>query len=471
MSVPTRPLLGALLAVLSLTAAAAADTVKVQAGESIQAVLESGELQAGDTLKLGKGKYVEVIRIPAELAGLTIQGQGAVLEALPNGGPSGAAITVDAADVTISGLTILHADDGENPNGGSTDGFALFVSADGFRGEKLKILRTNGVRIEGNDAKLDRVDVRATNGSGISVIADGATITRCRVEGATEANVSLIGNELVIEKLTASDAITGVFVVFSEDVVMRNLKLKRTVIGVQAESVTDLHVEKALIEHCELGILSRKNTLPVFEKLDVRSAREHGVLTIEDFFPTVRDCRIRDAGQHGIRVSQPMGQLLIADNRIKDVSLAGIHGGVDDAGFFAFRFNVIDGCATGIDFAAAAGPVLQENRITNARDLGLRITGVGSVLSGNLIRKGSGNGIRIDGQGALLDGNKVLKVLGEGIQNFAEACRLRNNTVIKTSGSPLTDAFDGNELIDEGGNTFGDGVVAGPGVPSAATDF
>lgn len=445
-----------------------ADTIKLKPGDDLVGAFFNAE--PNDTIVLGKGVYRGVLIIPADKTGLTLLGKGAVIHALFADAPAGPGLRILADDVTVKGLTVLHARTGPSPfqpiGSPPEDGEGIHVFGAGVTLENVVVgdCESNGVRVEGENAVLSRVTTRQSGGDGLLVLGAGAKITKCSSSRSDGTGINVVADEALIQNNSVDHALIGIRASGATIDILGN-RIAHTSIAAVVSASSDARLEKNRVEvsgaifvSASSGTTILKNRLDdlPFDAISIEGGDNS----------TVSGNRIRATGAgNGISVGGGhTGELVVSDNRIQGVRHTAIElNSVDTA---QVDGNRIADCATGIQLVnqVMTGSSISANKIADISAIGIHITGVGITLEDNSVSRGLRHGIQVGGQDHLLDGNKLSKLAGEGIRNFALLTRLKDNRV---SGAleALTDIAGGANLDDLGGNKFGKGFSFKPGVP------
>jgi len=191
-----------------------ADILYVSPGENIQSTINIAN--AGDTIKLAKGTYVENITIPADKTGLTLIGEGSgKTQIISDGGdlnpkfapatvPADIIIDIFAAGVTISKIGILHPE-GET----SKRDIGVFFRPPAINGRlsKCEIQRSRSGNLEPT----------APGSRGLLIFrATGITIDKNEFEGNYEDHIHLPTSATTVVKNEIEDATRLGIVVIQE---------------------------------------------------------------------------------------------------------------------------------------------------------------------------------------------------------------------------------------------------------------
>lgn len=178
--------------------AAVIKVAKNGAFPTIQAGIDAAD--AGDVVQVGPGVYSETLTMDATRAGVTVKAKGSVvLDALgPLGVGLGPAITVEAPNVRIQGLTIRHAISTAN-----TDGIGILALAANLRVEKCTInaCEDAGIAVLAPGATLSRCVIRSMPLALFVSGGDGTNIDRCVVRGVEHALRIVSGTSVVVDRL------------------------------------------------------------------------------------------------------------------------------------------------------------------------------------------------------------------------------------------------------------------------------
>lgn len=462
--------LSLLLVSLTLTPATFADTLKVKKGESIQKAIE--DANPGDTVKIAKGTYNEVLVVPDTAIGLKIVGSGAVLDALIDGVASGTGITVFAENVSISGLTIVHARSGTNPvPNGNPEGHGIIGHADGLKLEKLRIAGIEQAAIQafGEDTVVSRVTVESTGTEGIFLAAPDGEVTKCCLHQIGQTAIYASGENVLVQGNRISAASIGIVMNGGEggEVLANQVEGARD-FSISLEGASEQLVTGNRISLSGPLFASFSNELEIVKNTIEQTTHGPAIQAQACSKVEISTNRIKDvANGHGVEVFDNGSSLELIGNRIEQVRFTGIAlASVEKA---TVSKNRITDSHAGITYSPFSnGGLISQNKIVGASRVGIESFGSTFIIEKNSISKGVGSGISIGGSNTHLEGNKVSNLLGEGLRVFAGLTSLKKNSVSKTR-SPITDDAEGNNLDDLGGNKFGKNVSLAPGaVPTPA---
>ena len=361
----------------------------------------------GDTIRISAGLYSEQLVIPPSKAGLQLKGAGNVLID-PTGVGPGAALTIEAPNVTIESVTIRHATN----DGGSQSGVGVLVMGAALRTE------------------LRRVSVLRCESSGITIWAPETVVTACRITGCLRGIVSyqpdgrIQGCDIRLVKAG------GILVLGDRTKVLKNevhgieVGTAITVFGIDsvAEQNTVSNTGTGLRLY-DRGALARKNVIS-------------GCTGI------------------GLYLASPSGRA--EQNRITDCVVAGAL--VNGASQSVLMKNQVKGCGDGFIVDADEVTLHDNSALRNAGD-GFRMLGNRAVLIDNLASGNLVDGFDVEaGVGHELTRNVALENHGEGIENNAAATLLRMNNSRKNRLDLAMDAapalFDNNVYRTGGPDTL-----------------
>jgi hypothetical protein len=170
----------AIAAVGALAASAAAATIRVpQDQPTIQAGVTAAA--TGDTVSVSKGTYFE--NVVVSTPGIRIVGKGVILDGNILG-TDGDCLTVNAADVTVQGLTFRN---------GQTH---IFVNATGLTVLKCTFQDANGDSINGTCSGGQVISSKFTGMSadGVDLTGDTNTVSKCTLSRSGSRGILLTGN-------------------------------------------------------------------------------------------------------------------------------------------------------------------------------------------------------------------------------------------------------------------------------------
>lgn len=452
----------ALTALALLSPAGLADTLKVKKGQSIQSVID--QAAAGDTVLVPKGVYVEVLLVPSGKPGLRLLGKGAILEARPEGAEgSGAGVTIDANDVTLSGFEIRHARSGSNPLGGSGSGLGVVASGARITLSKLVVrgCGSGGVVVDGPDAQLEKLLVEGVDGDGVVVSGSGALVRQVQVERALGTALHVAGNDLLVTQCEASFGHIGIVVDGDTGVVLSKCRVQHMrEYGLLSQSGGAQLVDNK-VEHVGRGLLAFGDTVHV-EGNRIENSVHLGIEASGSGVTLVKNVVTGLAlGESGVRVGG--SSVFVSDNVLIDLGAAGL---VVEASSGEVIGNRVQRCGLLGNgpalLVAGEGLQVSKNKVLDSRGTAVLLELDDGLFENNTIQGGQLNGVVV-GPGAddlTLRKNKLSKLFGEGIQNFGDATVLQGNKVSNTR-APLTNDTDGGAtLVDLGGNKFGKGASA-----------
>lgn len=188
-----------LLGVAVATADAA--TIKVSKNGALQSIQAGVDAAApGDVVQIAAGVYAETVVVDATRLGITLKAKGkVVLDALgPLGVGLGPAITVEAANVRLQGLTIRHAISTANGNG-----VGVLALAANVRIEKCTVSNCEnfGIALLAPGALVSRCTFRSLTIAIDIDEGDGSIIDRCIVRGVDSALLLEKGLAVTVDRM------------------------------------------------------------------------------------------------------------------------------------------------------------------------------------------------------------------------------------------------------------------------------
>lgn len=181
---------------------------------------------AGDSILVRRGTYFENVVIPAGLDGLTIRNQGSTRQIVidPDVPNTGVAITIEADDVTVRGLTIKN---------GESSGIHITPDASGALIDRMSIGGTNAdcVLVEGPDATVKNSTLVGCGSDGVEGVssATGLTIERNRVTNCDADCINVTADEVTVRSNIVRTADDGSGIeVMGDQMVIRSNRVSRT---------------------------------------------------------------------------------------------------------------------------------------------------------------------------------------------------------------------------------------------------
>lgn len=402
---------------------ARAATIVVQKGGAIPTIQAGiNAAAAGDTVLVLAGTYKETPIITTAKTGLVVRGKGkVVIDARdPDGTSDGAAIIVQADEVTIERLTLRHA------AFEGTEGHGVFGTVDGLTLRNLTITHCSqyGVRVTGARLTMSKCTVRQSFG-GVRVTGAEATIDTCTFSNLEDRAIDADGSQLLVRKSVVrecgADGIvainatssqftsnvvdgvggTGILVTGTSVNVIKN-KLTSTADGidvtgtsavVQGNVVRDSHARGIFVEG--LSTMLTKNR--------VERAVGQGVLLIGDSAVATGNTALR-CGDFGIGISG--NAATFTKNVVMECCVAGEGAGLSVLGTSCSLLdNVARRCGDGIRINGNFGYLFGNVSTDNAVD-GYEVAGGTMVtLEKNVALRNGAEGIDNEGSSATVIGN------------------------------------------------------------------
>lgn len=438
---------------LSLFAAreSRAATIVVQKGGAI-ATIQAGinAAAAGDTVLVLPGNYVETPVITAAKTGLVLRGKGkVVIDARdPDGTSDGAAIIVQADEVTIERLTLRHA------AFEGTEGHGVFGAVDGLTLRNLTITHCSqyGVRVTGARLTMSKCTVRQSFG-GVSVVGAEATIDACTFANLEDRAIDADGAQLIARKNVVRDCGLGGILAINATSSQITSNVVDTVGGRGIEVTgTSLTVFKNKVTGAD-GCIDLTGASAVVEGNVVRDSLSRGFF-VEGISATLIKNRAERCVSQGIFV---FGNSASFDRntavRCGDfgIGLSGSSG--------TFTKNVVLDCCVagegaGLSVLGTSCSLL--GNVARRCGDGMRINGSFGYLGGNVSTDNAVDGYEIAaGDTVTLEKNVALRNGAEGIDNEGTSTTLIGN-VCKSN---RIDVASSNALQEFSGNVF---VTGGP---------
>jgi len=340
------------LLLVLLSAPVPAQSLTLTPADDLQAALD--QAAPGDVITLTKGTYFGTFTIPEGRDGLTLRGKGpVVLDARPEGVPSGTGLTVLSQGVTVQGLRLRHA-----RNGVAAEGLragAPGVPVNGLRLIKLTVENAEGaaISVTGDDLFVSNCSLIG-NGSGLVVIGAGAQVRGTEILNTTSFGVQVVGSSALVDKCriaTTGPAGGGVLLTGTNSAVTRTRIENCGGVALTATGA-GLHIAKNTVEAGRLAaiVISLTGAEPesVVDGNRVTACEGAGLLITGGPGLTVSRNIVRDGGRSG-----PAAFLLSTNgvryesNLAEDNARTGFRISGDNNTFFkdVARRNLIDGFA------------------------------------------------------------------------------------------------------------------------------
>lgn len=393
---------------------------------TIQSAIDAAD--SGDKVLIKPGIYFERPAIIGK-NDFELRGTGAVIidgRGLGSLG-DGPAVSIEAHDVVLRGLTIRNARAAQNvPNsigaGVSCVGDALALKqvrienctrAAVIKGNYLRVddcKITNGrIDVDGDDARIDDSSFTNCDNSAIDIQGNYGRVTDCVIDTVTDGAAVLVdGDEVIVRDVTIRNVESEGIEVLGSKATIQRCKLK----GIGAHAI-NVHgalavIEKARVEHAESGIL-------VFgANAEVARCR------IEEIFD----------GQGISLMGAPNSK--IVDNQVRSVTGSGIslENASDGSQIVG---NVVQRCANesygGIRAFSANLLIANNTTKDNARS-GLSVGGDGCIVDGLIATRNGQDGLEVElGTGIRVENVLATKNLRHGVANFAPGLELRNSVL------------------------------------------
>ena len=466
-------------ALAALTTPAFADTLKVpQDFETIQAAVDAAA--EDDTIAISSGQYTENVVVPPAKDGLTITGKGKVFinaQGVPDddGGGAGDGIEIQSNNVTVSKLTIRHANDAGIRAG--------LVTEDGPPPPLTGITIDKVVIINSNNAGIDLVADDCTvksctlfgNGDGLQNDGDNASVTKTRVSNDCDAGIDIEGDDALVDGCTVSTIEDGGGV----DISGERATVKKCNVsivdgdGISIDSGSGHLVESNRVETTDSSGIDVDGDNSVVQKNAVDSPCSSGIdvygsglVVASNTVTNVPDdedgiyvdgpgAPEKDGGGSGGSVGSTIEKnkvigaqedgynLSVADSTISK-NLAQACSGEDEDGF-----NI-----------EGNGNTIEKNTAKGCDDTGFEIRGDDNLILKNKSSDNTDNGIFISGVDStanVLEGNNVSNNFGDGIQNQGTGTVIRKNKLKGNMQDLSNETLNGANYVDDGGNNFSTG--------------
>lgn len=398
-------------AALSFATSASAATRKVpQQFPTIEAAISASD--AGDTVLVSAGVYVENIDIVSGQHGLTLRGIGKViLDARPNGASSsGPGMNVGIDDARIENFTVRHG------LGGMYGGGVVIGGANArVKNVVVQSCERAGIYVSGPFARVENCRVFGCRDTGIVVIGDDATITKCQVRQCDNGGIDVTGARATISKC-----------------IVKNIEDDSgiTVAGAQAKilSNTVLDPDGEAIDVAGNEFEIRGNT--------VRSGQDTaGIRVVSGVNGVVTNNTCIDCHESGIEIVDGANSNEISKNKVLRCGAEGDPGILVSGSFCTVANNVV----------------------TESVSAGIRVGGNSTVVENNKISNTFGDGIFVGGSGTTLTANVVKGCIGEGLENTGSNTGATNNVFkgnrIDVASTTAFTTFTGNAFTTGGTST------------------
>lgn len=426
----------AALAALLLAAPSRADTLKVPAEfETIQDAVDAAV--AGDTVLVTKGRYAENVTVST--AGITLKGKSATID----GRYLGSCIVVSAADVEVTGFTLLHGGDSAIPEGPGDGG------------------GVGGLHVIGTGADISKLDVRACEDFGIHLEGTGV-IEKCDVDSCLGPGIWVDTDDVlgeVVTEVSKNDVRRcGIGLDFDDGpfLVSKNTAEANLDDGIAVD------IPPLLVEGIALASEVSKN--------DCRHNGGDGLQLFKfsgpDFVVDKNVLEQNDAGLFAAGFT-----LVITDNTIEDNLFGGASLYTTSADFTG---NKVKGNGRlGVFVASAAvladggstdgSNFLEGNTVQDNGGDGIHVVSDSNTVEDNTVKGNLGDGIQLVGAGVILNHvaeNTVLDNGHDGIDNWADSTLLHGNVSKDNGGADIAGVGDGGGTTDEASadNVSGDGT-------------
>jgi len=395
------------LAVIALAAPPAlADTLSVPAqfasiGDAVAAA------QPGDTINVAAGEYRENVTI--NVADVTLKGSGVcILDARAGGTDNGAGLIITATGVTISNLTVRHASTDD-----ANDGDGIRSTAFGTTLDKVRVFNSseNGFRATGNGMRV--LNSLFRGGSSIRIEGDDALVEKTVIQNSYRVGIDINGSGAVLRKCTVLN--------ISGDG------------GIRVEGDNTL-VEACTVTHTNEAGISVSGLNPAILKNSVSRVNEDDCILVRDATTggNVSGNRCFDSSDDGMELND-CNMVTVSGNKLERIgygSSVGLYVEGND--------NTVSG-----------------NSIKDGGGYGFYIRGDTNTLSGNKVSGCTTDGLRIDsGSGNVILSNKVTGNMGEGIENDGTGTVCNSNTVQQNrtdiAGTEAFAEFTGNKFTTGG---------------------
>lgn len=389
---------------------ASAGTLRVpQDFPTIQAAVDAAS--SGDTVRIGKGRFLENVTVPGGKDNLTIRGSGK--GTIVDGRPFGAVGSGPAFEVTANGFRLENL----------TARFAL-----GFT--------PSVIRITGDDAVVRRVRVDGAVDQGLVVVGHRARVERCASRGG-DVGIVVAGNDATIRDCVVANVLE---------------------IGIGA-SGSQARIRGCRVTNAVESAIVVMGFGAVVEKNRVSGSGDDAIIISTDHVKATGNVVQSSAGDHGGIVVDMATSGVIAKNVMTDcdgpaVTVFATASGLEIVGNRASRCGreavatfVIDGTDN----------VLVGNRVTDAAGDGISVNALHNVLTKNTVLRSALDGFEI-GASATLVNNVARDNHAEGISIVVLGVSLTGNKAQKNrtdiASTFALDAFAGNQF-----GTGGEGVA------------
>ncbi len=412
-------------AFLALAGTAQAATLRVGRGRPHATIASAVAAAApGDTIVVGKGRYVETVQI--DVAGVTLRAArgvewqpGTWRESCVVVGPEGTNTTVQGFLFRGAGSAIASTADGLSVvkcrfRGNS---LALEATGDAVSVTKCDIAQSDSaINITGHAARVERTSALGTRSTSVRISGDDALVARCTVRRVDDdPPISVVGDRAHVE---------------------------RNRVGITEEEGIRVHGNDASITRNEIRATTHDGISVVgsgalIERNELRSCRDNGI-HVEGDACVVRDNRVEDVlAAQGVFVVGD--DALVEGNTVAGLSRSdGIH--VDGRAFAVVGNQVLDvgyagsGIFVSGEEGGAQSPRVADNVVVGSSGDGIRVLAPGVTVSGNRVEQCSRSGIYVFGPGGALLQRNVVTDVGENGCLFEAPDTHATDCVVSGSG-------------------------------------